>query len=483
MEKQPFISNKLVDKPEEACGVFGIVAPRKHVAKMAFYGLSALQHRGQESAGIAVFDFNYCQCHKDMGLVHEVFNEANINNLSGNIAIAHTRYSTLGDSNIENAQPYVIETNYGPLAVAHNGNLVNAAKLRESLILNGHTFTSTSDCEIFARLITELINSDYAIEDAVTKALTACIGAYSLLIGYKDNMIAARDPNGIRPLSLGVTVGGDMVVASETCSLDIVNANFVRDIDAGEVLVIDLNKKISSYYFNSNKPKKLCLFELIYFSRPDSILYGSSVYGYRFNLGKELAKKAVPNADIVISIPDSGTVAAIGYSYASSIPYTKGLIKNRNIGRTFIQPNQEIRELGIRLKLNPIKDVIDGRRIVVVDDSIVRGTTSKNIVKLLKLMGAKEIHLRISSAPIKYPCFYGIDTDSSGQLIASDKEITEIKDYIEADSLEYLTLEGMLNACNNSNGYCTACFTGAYPIKDSNCNMVNKKIFEPVFSR
>ncbi|MEW5821198.1 MAG: amidophosphoribosyltransferase [Cyanobacteriota bacterium] len=473
------INNDKLDKPEEACGVFGILAPGKEVAKTAYYGLMALQHRGQESAGIISFDFNYFRYHKEMGLVHEVFNEKNLEQLNGNIAIAHTRYSTMGLSNLDNAQPYIKSTLNGSIALAHNGNLVNAVDLRKELTQKGIKLTTTSDSEIITNLIVENINNGLCIENSLTEALNKCVGAFSIVIGTKDYLIAAKDPYGIRPLCLGVTVGGDIVIASETCSLDIINANFVREIEPGEIVIIDLNKKISSIYYTEKRKNNLCLFEIIYFARPDSTLYGKSVYNYRFSLGQELAKLSPVDADIVIPIPDSGTIAGIGYSYASKIPIAKGMIKNRNIGRTFIQPTQEIRAQGIKLKLNPIKDVIKDKKIVVVDDSIVRGNTSKKIVELLRNNGAKEVHMRISSAPIKYPCYYGIDTDNSDQLIASGKNINEINDYIKADSLSYLTVPSMLKVCNNLS-FCNACFSGKYPIDSVNCHLINKSVFEKI---
>lgn len=478
MEKCTNFNNEKLDKQEEACGVFGILAPRKNVAKITYYGLLALQHRGQESSGITTFDFNFCKTHKDMGLVHNIFNDYILSNLEGHIAIGHTRYSTMGSSNINNAQPFVLETKIGKLALAHNGNLVNAVNLRSLLTQKGYNLVTTSDSEIITNLIAYYIEKDYSIEESLSRALSECIGSFSIVIGTKDKLIAAKDPYGIRPLCLGVTVGGDFVVASESCSLDTAGAKFVREINPGEITVIDIDKKISSYSYDLKASNNLCLFELIYFSRPDSILYNSSVYNYRFNLGKELARLNKIEADIVIPIPDSGTISAIGYSYESQIPFAKGLIKNRNVGRTFIQPTAELRELDIQLKLNPIKDVIKDKKLIVIDDSIVRGTTSKKIVKLLKDNGAKEVHMCIPSAPIKHPCFYGIDTDSSEQLIASNNSIKDICNYIEADSLTYLNTDSMLKTCNYNNNFCTACFTGNYPIDISKNMHLNKKILE-----
>lgn len=466
------------DKPQEACGVVGVLAPRKQVAKIAYYALTALQHRGQESAGIATFDLKFLNIHKEMGLITQVFNEKILSKLSGQIAVGHTRYSTMGSSNIENAQPFSIYTKQGPIATAHNGNLVNAVELRNHLIQKGCLLTTTSDSEIISNLIAINIDRGYSLEESIIKSLSKCNGAFSLIIGSNNRLIATRDPSGIRPLCLGITVGGDVIVTSETCSLDIVSASYVREIQPGEIVVIDLNKKIESYTFARKTQNKLCIFELIYFARPDSILYESSVYSYRFNLGKELARVNPVEADIVIPVPESGTIHAIGYSYASKIPYAKGLIKNRNIGRTFIQPTQELRELDLCLKLNPIEDVIKGQRVIVVDDSIVRGTTSKKIVRILKEAGASKVHLRIASAPITHPCFYGIDTDNPKQLIASQYKVKEIGQLIGADSLEFLSTRAMFKACKSPDNYCAACFTGEYPVSSDKQILINKKVFE-----
>lgn len=476
----PSVIIKDLDKPEEACGVFGVVAPGKNVSKIAYYALLTLQHRGQESAGIAAFDFNHFSVYKDMGLVNQVFNDNILSKLPGQIAVGHTRYSTMGDSNINNAQPFVVNTDYGVLTLAHNGNIVNALDLKNELLRNGIDLHTSSDSEIITNLIANNINRGYTLEEAIMFTLPKCIGAYSLVIAMNDKLAAVRDPFGIRPLCVGSTKDNDIIVTSETCALDISNARFIREINPGEVLIIDLNKNMRSYSFTTEAKNNLCLFELIYFARPDSIMNGNSIYNYRFNLGRELAKVEPVEADYVIPVPDSGTCAAIGYAYESNIPLAKGLIKNRNIGRTFIQPTPEVRELGIKLKLNPIADVIYGKRLVVVDDSIVRGTTSRKIVEMLKAIGAEEVHLRISSAPVKYPCFYGIDTDSSSQLIASQNNDLEICNIVEADTLKYLNVETMIKTCaiNKVNDFCSACFTGLYPIKVDNLNRVNKMILE-----
>lgn len=480
MAKDFNFNNKPIDKPQEACGVFGIVAPEKQAAPIAYYGIFALQHRGQESAGIATFDFGHFNIYKNMGFINQVFNYEILSTLPGQIAIAHTRYSTMGESDLNNAQPFSIETRIGTLAFAYNGNIINALELKNKLLKDGRNLYTTSDSEIITNLIAENIDKGSTLEEALMISLSKCIGAFSLLIATKDKLIAARDSYGLRPLSIGITFDGDIVIASETCSLDLVGARFYRDVAPGEILIIDLNKDIKSYNFGVNSVKQLCIFEIIYFARPDSILYESSVNNYRFKLGIELAKNYPVEGDIIIPVPDSGTSAAIGYSFASKIPLAKGLFKNRNIGRTFIQPIPEVRQLDIKLKLNPIRDVLANRRVIVVDDSIVRGTTGKNVVEILRQAGAKEVHLRISSAPIKYPCFYGIDTDSSAQLIASKRNIKSICEYLSADTLKYLSIDSMYKTCSTKieNDFCLGCFTGVYPIKTLNHSCVNKMILK-----
>jgi amidophosphoribosyltransferase len=458
------------DKPEEACGVFGVYAPGESAAKLAYFGLFALQHRGQESAGIATFDGDRVYLHKEMGLVSQVFNETVLQDLPGALAIGHTRYSTTGSSRVVNAQPAIVETRLGKVALAHNGNLVNTAQLRQELIEQNHNFLTTTDSEMIALAIAGEVNAGKDWLEAAISAFNRCEGAFSLTIGTPIGMIGTRDPNGIRPLVIG-TLPRDTpdapiryVLASETCGLDIIGADYLRDVEPGELVWIT-NAGLASFHWSPRPERKLCIFEMIYFARPDSIMHNESLYSYRMRIGRRLAAESLVDADIVIAVPDSGIPAAIGYSQASGIPYAEGLIKNRYVGRTFIQPTQIMRESGIRMKLNPLKDVLEGKRVVIVDDSIVRGTTSRKIVKALRDAGAIAVHMRISSPPVTHPCFYGIDTDSQDHLIAATKSVEEIARQIEVDSLQYLSWEGMLEATReNPNEFCSACFTGNYPV-------------------
>lgn len=454
-------NENFTDKPEEACGVFGIYAPGMDVSRITYFGLHALQHRGQESAGIAVTDGQSSLVVKDMGLVPQVFDESKLSSLQGDIAIGHVRYSTTGSTRWENAQPIYKSYEHGTMALVHNGNLINAGELREQLIDSGRRLRSTSDTEIVAEIIAGLSNSH--IEPAIRKTMKMLKGAYSILIMTEDRLVAMRDPYGIRPLSLG-KLGDRWVIASETCALDIVGATYERDVAPGEMVVITKNGLKSEQVVPAKK-ESICIFEFIYFARPDSYLYDCNLYQARKRMGMELAKESPAQADLVIGLPDSGTPAAIGYAEASGIPFSEGLIKNRYIGRTFIHPNQTLREVGIRLKLNPLPEVIAGKRLVMVDDSIVRGNTSRQIVAILKEAGAKEVHVRISSPPIIYPCFYGIDTDNPAQLIAADKAIDEVKRFLGADSLSYLSLSGLIAATRISKTkFCLACLNGDYPI-------------------
>ncbi|NET30575.1 MAG: amidophosphoribosyltransferase [Cyanothece sp. SIO1E1] len=459
------------DKPEEACGVFGVYAPERDVAKLAYFGLYALQHRGQESAGIAVFEGNQAHVHKDMGLVSQVFDEAILSDLSGDLSIGHTRYSTTGSSRVTNAQPALVETRLGPLALAHNGNLVNTPELRAELLKSNFNFVTTTDSEMIAFAISEAINAGQDWVSGTVQALKRCIGAFSLVLGTPEGVMGIRDPYGIRPLVIGV-LGNDAaadvprryVLASETCGLDIIGAEYLRDVRPGELVWIT-EQGLTSIPWAPAPTQKLCIFEMIYFARPDSIIHNESLYSYRLQLGKILAQESPADVDLVIAVPDSGVPAAIGFSQASGIAYAEGLIKNRYVGRTFIQPTQSMRESGIRMKLNPLKDVLDGKRILIVDDSIVRGTTSRKIVKALRDAGATEVHMRISSPPVTHPCFYGIDTDNQDQLIAATKSVADIAEQIGVDSLAYLSWEGMLAATKQEQThFCSACFTGNYPI-------------------
>jgi amidophosphoribosyltransferase len=460
------------DKPEEACGIFGLYAPDEDVARLAYFGLFALQHRGQESAGIATFNASGSHCHKHMGLVAQVFDDHILQELQGHIAIGHTRYSTTGSSHVCNAQPAIVPTRLGDLALAHNGNLVNAADLREELLQRNHDLITTTDSEMIAFALAEAVNDGDDWISAAEKAFNRCRGAFSLVIGTPEGIIGARDHQGIRPLVLGV-LGADVpengspahyVLASETCALDIIGATYIRDVQPGEMVWIT-ERGITAYQWAEPTQRKLCVFEMIYFSRPDSIVNGESLYSYRRRLGHQLAREAPAEVDLIMAVPDSGIPAAIGFSQQSGIPYAEGLIKNRYVGRTFIQPTQSMREVGIRIKLNPLKDVLEGKRVLIVDDSIVRGTTSRKIVQALRDAGATEVHMRISSPPVTHPCFYGIDTDSQDQLIAATKSLDDIAKQIHVDSLAYLSWEGMLEATyQEPNSFCSACFTGNYPV-------------------
>ena len=469
MKKCPLFTSDIKesdDKPREACGVFGIIAPREDTARLAFFGLYAIQHRGQESCGIATFKDNDVFVYKNVGLVSQVFDEDILLKLKGDIAVGHTRYSTTGTNNFYNAQPVIVQYKDLHLALAHNGNLVNATTLRDFLTSNGQTFQSTTDSEVMAKLIIFELQDKKDLKQAVISALKKCKGAFSIAIGTNDFLIAARDQDGFRPLCIGKTTNNQYVVASESCALDIIGAQYLREVAPGEIVFINKKQELESSLLSDKTNPHHCIFELIYFSRPDSIFKGLSIYYFRKELGKQLAKEAPCNADYVITVPDSGTPAAVGFAEELKLPFTEALIKNRYVGRTFIQPSQMLRELGIRLKLNPLKDIIAGKKIVVVDDSIVRGNTSRKIVMLLKESGAKEVHMRLSSPPIQWPCFYGIDIDSREQLIASKKSVEEIRKFIEADSLQYLSHDGMIKATGLSREtFCTACFSGEYPIE------------------
>ncbi|MBI4779734.1 MAG: amidophosphoribosyltransferase [Oscillatoriophycideae cyanobacterium NC_groundwater_1537_Pr4_S-0.65um_50_18] len=460
------------DKPEEACGVFGIYAPETDVAKLTYFGLYALQHRGQESAGIAAFAGDTVHLHKGMGLVSQVFNEQIFQEMAGDLAVGHTRYSTTGSSRVVNAQPAVVDTRLGKLALAHNGNLVNTPSLREEILQNTEVeFVTTTDSEMIAIAIAQEINAGKGWLEGAISAFKRCQGAFSLAIATPNGIMGVRDPNGIRPLVVGVlksdeTAPDRYVIASETCALDIIGAEYVRDVEPGELVWIT-EQGLASFQWASQAERKLCILEMIYFARPDSVMHEESLYSYRLRLGRQLALESPPlgEVDLVMGVPDSGIPAAIGFSQQSGIPYAEGLIKNRYVGRTFIQPTQAMREAGIRMKLNPLKDVLKGKRIVIVDDSIVRGTTSRKLVKALREAGAAEVHMRISSPPVTHPCFYGIDTDSQDQLIAATKSIAEIQEQLGVTSLAYLSWDGMLTATReDTNTFCSACFTGDYPV-------------------
>jgi amidophosphoribosyltransferase len=445
----------------ESCGVFGIYAPDIDVARIIFFGLFALQHRGQESAGIAVSDGKHINLHSAMGLVSQVFNENNLPLLKGYIGIGHNRYSTKGSSKQCNTQPVVAKVNGEEIALSHNGNIINAKTLRNELQKRGYVFNSTTDSEVIAYLI--LDSPGTSLEKKIEYAMHRLQGAYSLTILTDHSLIGVRDPMGVRPLCLGELNGG-WVIASETCALEHIGAKFRREVNPGEIITID-NNEIKSFTSKANSKRALCAFEYIYFARPDSIIQDRLIYQSRLSMGKMLAKEHPVDADLVMGVPDSATSAGIGYADASGIPYCEGLIKNRYVGRTFIQPNQRIRDLGVHLKFNPLSQIIAGKRIVVVDDSIVRGTTTPHVVALLRKAGATEVHLRICAPPLRYPCFFGVDMATKQELIAARKTVPEIKDYLNVDSLGYLSVEGLIHAIDlPRETFCLACFTGEYPV-------------------
>jgi amidophosphoribosyltransferase len=449
------------DKPKEECGLFGIYGHNLDVANFTYYGLYALQHRGQESAGITVSDGKQFKSHKGMGLVPEVFNEKLLEPMKGHIAIGHVRYSTSGSSSMSNAQPLDFSYLKGLISLAHNGNLTNAREIRHRLAVNGSVFQTTSDSEVIVKLIARY--GQGSIEEALMKTIIDIKGAYSLLIMTEDKLIGVRDPHGVRPLCIGKR-GKAFILASETCALDTVGAEFIREVEPGEIVIID-REGIKSVKTLAHPRQSFCVFEFVYLARPDSNFAGKNVTLVRREMGRELAKEYPMDADIVIPVPDSGVAAALGYAEASGIPYMEGLMKNRYIGRTFIQPIQKMRETAVRLKLNPIQEILEGKKVIMVDDSVVRGTTCKQIVQMLRKAGAKEVHLLVSSPPIHYPCYYGIDTSERNQLIAAKHPLDEIRDFIGADGLHYLSLEGMLKATGlPEDNFCGACFTGNYPI-------------------
>ena len=461
-----YIQTENNDKLKEECGVFGVYDFDGHdVASTIYYGLLALQHRGQESCGIVVNDKGVLSYHKDLGLVPEVFNEENLNKLGlGNIAIGHVRYSTTGNCNASNAQPLVVRHIKGPMAIAHNGNLTNARELREQYENKGMIFHSTNDTEVISYAITEERLRAPSIQAALEKAMYKIKGAYSLLVMSPTKLIAARDPDGFRPLCLGKIDDG-YVVASETCAFDSIGAEYIRDLKPGEMIVIDKNG-VNSITTHCGKKGTICVFEYVYFSRPDSVIQGVSVHSARLKAGEFLWKEHPVDADVVVGVPDSGLDAALGFSRASGIPYGVGFVKNRYIGRTFIQPDQSQRSNSVRIKLNVIKDVVCGKRVVLIDDSIVRGTTSARIVGLIREAGAKEVHMRISSPPFTNPCYFGTDIDSKKNLIACKMSVDEIAKEIGADSLGYLSVEGVKKIAEGADcGFCVGCFTGNYPVK------------------
>ena len=444
----------------ESCAVVGIYAPTEDVARLTFFALFALQHRGQESSGIATTDGRKLQVYAKMGLVSQVFNEEALSQLSGDIAIGHNRYSTKGASRVSNAQPIVVGKGSNSIAVAHNGNIVNAEYLYEELSNQGHIFHSTTDTEIIANLIISAPESNWV--DKIRYAMRRLQGAYSLTVMNSHQLFGVRDPLGVRPLCLG-NINGGWVIASESCALDHIGANFIRKVEPGEIVSID-RSGIESYREGGGR-QALCIFEYIYFSRPDSSINGRLLYPARQAMGAGLAEEHPVDADFVMGVPDSATAAGVGYALRSGIPLVEGLIKNRYVGRTFIEPDQRMRDLGVKLKFNPLSQILKGKRVILVDDSIVRGTTTPQVVGLVKKAGAKEVHMRICAPPICYPCFFGVDMATRWELIAAQKTIPGIRDFIGADSLGYLSIDGLVKAIAlPKDTFCLACFTGNYPI-------------------
>ena len=465
------------DKFREECAVFGVYGHRE-AANLTYLGLYALQHRGQEGSGIVSSDGERLYQRKGMGLVADIYSKKTLKGLTGTKAIGHNRYSTAGESDLKNVQPLTVNFAFGNLALAHNGNLINASMLRGELEAYGAIFHSDSDSEVIVHLIAH--SHGDTLLDRIIEALSLVRGAYSLLILTDECLIATRDPHGFRPLCLG-RYKGSWVVASETCAFDLMGAEFLREIDPGELVVID-QSGLRSFHPFSEKTRAQCIFEYVYFSRPDSKIFGGhAVYPIRKALGRQLAKECPIEADVVIPVPDSGVPAALGYSEGAVIPFEIGLTRNHYVGRTFIEPEQSIRHFGVKLKLNVVPDILKGKRVVVVDDSLVRGTTSRKIVKMIRQAGATEVHMRISSPPVVAPCFYGIDTPTQKELIGARQSLDHIRQYITADSLGYLSLEGMLGvAPEQANHYCSACFTDHYPISFTRAEQLQLGLFEPV---
>lgn len=468
--------NDELDRPREACGIFGIYAVGRDVARLAYFGLYALQHRGQESAGIATCDGRSAYIHKEMGLVSQVFNEDNLKPLKGHLAIGHNRYSTTGSSHVRNVQPYLIDTIYGPLGVAHNGNLTNALELRYRLLERGVGLSSTTDSEVITQALASPPevwgnngHQDYngdRWEARIRALMKVAEGAYSLTILTRTAVYAVRDPYGLRPLCLGELDGG-YVVASESNALQTIGAHYLREVEPGEIVRLDADG-VSSVMGHAPRRRALCSFEYVYFARPDSVLDGKVIHEVRQKFGQQLAREAPAAADIVVPVPDSSTPAAIGYSRESGLPFTEGLIKNRYIGRTFIQPDDDLRKVGIQLKFNPLPSNLEGKRVVLIDDSIVRGNTAGPLVQLIRAGGATEVHVRVSSPPVRHPCFMGVDMATRKQLIAHQMNVRDICTAIGADSLAYLSLEGMMACIEGTPAleerHCNACFSGSYPI-------------------
>jgi amidophosphoribosyltransferase len=455
------------DKFHDECGVVAIFS-HPEAEKLAYLGLHALQHRGQESAGIVTSDGLTARTHKAMGTVADIFTEDVLSKLGGSLAIGHTRYSTAGDSALLNAQPILVQSSKGAIAVAHNGNLVNATTIRARLEGHGSIFQTNSDTEVIVHLIA--LSKEQTLPEAMADALRRVEGAFSLVMMSNDRIFAVRDPRGFRPLAMGRIPAQQehkrdtIVFASETCAFDLIGAEYIRDVKPGEMIVVS-SEGISSRFYATTASQSSCIFEHVYFSRPDSLVFGRSVQTSREELGRQLARETGVDADLEVPVPDSGVTAAVGYAAESGIPFRFALIRNHYVGRTFIEPSQSVRDFGVKLKLNPVRSLLEGKRIVLIDDSIVRGTTSRKIVRMVRNAGAKEVHMRISCPPTISPCYYGVDTPSRKQLIAANKSVEEIREYIGADSLAYLSLEGLKKACGEGGkiSYCSACYTGKYP--------------------
>lgn len=449
------------DKMEEECGVFGIYSKEiNEVAQITYYGLYALQHRGQESAGISVSNFGEIVTYKGMGLTADVFTPETLGNLVGNAAIGHVRYSTTGASKLENAQPLESRYKLGQIAVAHNGNLTNAKIIRELLEDGGSTFNTTIDSEVIIKMIARKASGN--VEEAIRSTVGAIKGAYALVILAGNKLVGVRDPYGIRPLCLGTNANGDYILASESCAIDAIGGSLIRDVQPGEMVIIDENG-VKSIKYSENNKKAPCSFEHIYFARPDSVIDGLNVYESRVEAGRLLARQMKIEADVVIGVPDSGIPAAIGYAEESGIPYAMGLVKNKYIGRTFIKPTQALREQAVMVKLNPLKVNLEGKRVVIIDDSLVRGTTSKILIEIIRRAGAKEVHFRSASPAVKHSCYFGIDTAHREELIAARLSVEEIRKEINADTLDYLSMENMLKSLKGCD-YCVGCFNGEYPV-------------------
>jgi len=451
----------MADKFKDECGVFGI-AGHPDAANLTYLGLYALQHRGQESAGIASSDGKRVSLSRAMGYVADCFDEEKLNELSGSLAIGHVRYSTAGESNLVNAQPILIDCSHGEISLCHNGNIVNAIELRQQLVREGSIFQTSSDTEVILHLYAR--SQAAAAEDAIIESVSQIRGAFSIVMLTKEKLIAVRDPHGFRPLAVG-RLGDATIVCSETCALDLIGATYIRDVEPGEVLVISKSGMRSYKPFAEASPAH-CIFEHVYFARPDSYVFGQSVNEVRTELGRELAREAAVDADVVVPIPDSGVCAALGYAEESGVPFKMGLIRNHYVGRTFINPQQAIRHFKVKVKLNPVKSILEGKRVLLIDDSIIRGTTSQKIVRMIRAAGASEVHMRISCPPTISPCYYGIDTPRRSELIASSNSVEDIREYLNADSLSYLSIEGMLSSVGvRARTYCTSCFTGKYPVE------------------